>query len=310
MGMKQKCQAGMKKEQTRRAAVPDTRAQAALPSASDWSADLAEQVADQFLIDPDYQYFNTGGIGPTVKSALDETVGTMRALQGRVNHGHSLIEKTRDVVAKFVGCSPDELAFMRNATEGNSTVSSGLSLQEGDEVIIDSHAHQGGSMGWMTRQKYNGVIVKAFQPSVTSAQENIDRIESLITDRTRAVSISHVTAPTGIHLPAVEIGRLCRQGSRQIWFHIDGAQSLGMLPLKVSDLGCDSFAACGHKWCCGPVGTGVLFVRAGLLDQIVPSDVGAYADASWSGPEGLECVRSARGVDCGTRDPSTIVGLG
>ena len=252
-------------------------------------------------------YFNTGGLGPTLQPVTQVVIDAMTDLQLPVNHGHNLIEKARPYVAEFVGCEPTELAFTRNATEGNATIASGMDLKPGDEVIIDSHAHQGGALTWLTRQQTDGIKVNIFDPCPNQPAENVRRIESLITDKTRVIQVSHVTAPTGIKMPVREIGAVARK--RNIWFHVDGAQSLGMFPFKVSELNCDSFAASCHKWMCGPLGTGILYVRHDKIKQITPTEVGSYAETSWDLPGTLKLRNDARRFECGTRNAPLIVGI-
>ncbi len=264
-------------------------------------------IRSQYSFDPERTYFNTGGLGPAPKAVLETVIRTMQQLQFDGQHGHHLIEDARPAVAAFVGCRPEELAFTRNATEGNATIASGLALQPGDEVILDSHAHQGGSLAWLARQKSEDIVVKVFEPSAESARENIARIEELITPRTRVVQVSHVTAPTGIRMPVQEIAQLAQRNG--LWFHIDGAQSLGMFPFRFADLGCDSYAACCHKWVGGPHGTGILAIKHDKLDQVTPTEAGAYVEAEWDLPGTLEYVDSARRFEAGTRDAATIVAI-
>jgi selenocysteine lyase/cysteine desulfurase len=149
--------------------------------------------------------------------------------------------------------------------------------------------------------------VRCFDPVCEQPQTIVDRIAALITPQTRVIQVSHVTAPTGIKMPVQEIARLA--ANHRIWFHIDGAQSLGMFPFNSRKIGCDSYASSGHKWLCGPTGTGVLFVKQDRLDDVQPTDVGAYANRKWELPTDLDLVPTARRFECGTRDPSTVAGL-
>jgi len=221
--------------------------------------------------------------------------------------GRDRIEAARAPVAHFLGASASEIAFLRNATEGNSTIASGLQLSAGDEVIFESHAHPGGAIPWMNRQEQDGVVIKLFEPDPRSAEGNIRRIEALITRRTRAIQVSHVTAPTGIRFPVTRIAELAR--ARDIWFHIDGAQSAGMIPVHVHDIGCDSYATSGHKWMGAPHGTGLLFVRKDRLDGVTPTDVGAYTNAAYDLPDVYTYHPTARRYESGTRDAASVVGL-
>lgn len=264
-------------------------------------------VRDQFSLARDFTYFNTGGLGPTAVPALNAAAETTRKLQLRSDHGHALLGEARATAARFLGAQPEEIAFVRNATEGNAIVAAGVKLAPGDEVIFESHAHPGGSFPWVQQERLRGLRTRLFDPDQESAAGNLQRIAALLTPRTRVVQVSHVTAPTGVVLPVREIARLCRE--RGIWFHIDGAQSAGMFPFSLQDLDCDSFATSGHKWIGGPLETGVLFVRRARLDDLAATLVGAYSGELDFLPGELKLAPTAIRFEYGTRNSAAIVGL-
>jgi selenocysteine lyase/cysteine desulfurase len=264
-------------------------------------------IRGQYPLSTSRGYMNTGGLGPAPYSVMDAYTSSLWDLQRISEHGHGQIADVRAKVAAFIGADSNEIAFMRNATEGNATVASGMKLKRGDEIIFESHVHPGGAMAWMTRQKEDGIVVKMFVPDPESAQTNLDRIAALVTPKTRCIQISHITAPTGIHLPAKEIAEFAH--SRGIWFHVDGAQSAGAIPVDVRTIGCDSFAACAHKWMGAPHGTGFLYVKHDRLGDIVPTEVGAYSNSDFELPNVFDYVNSAVRYEPGTRDSSSIVGI-
>ncbi|MCF7689480.1 MAG: aminotransferase class V-fold PLP-dependent enzyme [Cephaloticoccus sp.] len=231
-------------------------------------------VKSQYSLDPELHYMNTGGLGPAATPVLKFYTDTIWEHQRHGEHGHDTFHKARQVVADFFTAESSEICFTRNATEGNSIIAGGLDLREGDEVIFEDHAHPGGSGPWFLQQNRRGVVVKLFTPDPESVEGNLARIRELITPRTRVIQISHVTAPTGIVLPAAEIAELAQEHG--IWFHIDGAQSAGMFPFKVIELGCDSYATSGHKWMGAPHETGVLFIRKERNHEVAPIAAGSY----------------------------------
>lgn len=273
-----------------------------IPRLDDW-----ESVRKQYDLWEARTYLNTGGLGPAPIPVLQRFRETTDDLQRRSETGHGLIEAARPVVAQFFGADQKEIMFTRNATEGNAIVASGLSLMAGDEVIIDSHAHPGGAIPWLNRWKQDGVVVRVFDPSNTDAAGMLQRIAEQINPRTRIIQVSHVTAPTGILLPVSDFAQLARQHG--CWFHIDGAQSAGMLPINLHAIGCDSWATSGHKWLGAPHGTGVLYIRADRLDAVRPTEVGAYSDAGYALPDRFEYIDSARRHESGTRNAPLVVGL-
>ena len=268
----------------------------------DWEA-----VRKQYDLWSDRIYLNTGGLGPSPRPVLDRSRQVSDDLQHRSESGHALIEAAREPVARFLGAASTEIAFTRNATEGNAIIAAGLQLVHGDEIIIDSHAHPGGAIPWLNRWKQDGVVIRTFDPSGTDAHGILARIEALLSPRTRAIQVSHITAPTGILLPVKDIAALARHHG--CWFHIDGAQSAGMTPVDLHEIGCHSWATSGHKWLGAPHGTGILFIREEHLDRIRPTEIGAYSDQGYALPDQLTYVPTARRHESGTRSASLVEGV-
>lgn len=264
-------------------------------------------VRAQYPLSRALTYFNAGGLGPACHPALNALAETTRRLQEKSEHGHGLFAPARATVAKFLGTDAAEIAFVRNATEGNAIVAAGLRFLPGDEVIFESHAHPGGSFPWLQQQALRGVVVRVFEPDADDPAGNVARIAALMTKRTRVVQVSHITAPTGIVMPAVEIGKLCRE--RGVWFHLDAAQSVGMVPVSVRELGCDSLATSGHKWLGAPLETGLLYVRQARLDEVQPTLVGAYSGDVDVLPGPLKLEPTAVRYEYGTRNSAAAVAV-
>lgn len=273
------------------------------------SENFWDAVRAQYPLTREYAYFNTGGLGPTSERALATAEKITRQLQVRSETGHAYFDQARAVFARFLGVENEEIAFMRNATEGNATVSAGLDLRRGDEVIFDSHAHPGGSYPWLNLQNTAGIVTKLFEPSTVSTEENLERIIALVTPRTRVIQVSHVTAPTGLLMPVKEIAEFCT--GRGIWFHIDAAQTLGMFPYDLHEIGCDSYAASGHKWLGAPHETGIFYIKKARLEELAPRLVGAYSGGTLGArlPGEFTLVPSAIRYEYGTRNAATVMAL-
>lgn len=252
-------------------------------------------------------YLNTGGLGPTSQPVLDVFFSTTRSLQKHSETGHELFEPAREAVARFIGAAADEVCFTRNATEANSIIAAGLALQAGDEVIVDSHAHPGGSFPWLNRAQQHGIVVRFFDPDSDSAEGNIARIRQLISPRTRVVQVSHITCTTGLVMPVEEIVAMTRE--RGIWSHIDGAQSVGNTPVNLHALGCDSYAFSGHKWLGAPHETGVMYLRRSQLEAVTLTGVGAYSAEVHQLPGELRYTPAASRHEYGTRNAAAVAGL-
>ncbi len=272
-----------------------------------------DAVRQQYVLEPDLHYMNTGGLGPAAKPVLQVFADVTHHNQTISEHEHHTFTGARETTAEFFGAEASEICFTRNATEGNSIIAGGLNLEEGDEVIFESHAHPGGSCPWYNQVNRRGIVVKLFEPDTESVAGNVARIRELITPRTKVIQISHVTAPTGILLPSAEIAKLAH--SHGIWFHVDGAQSAGMFPFTMTEIGCDSYATSGHKWMGAPHETGILFIRKDRNDEVIPISAGSYTgpmpivDDLLVADGTLGYAPNATRHEYGTRSAANILGV-
>lgn len=271
------------------------------------------KVREQFPLTHKRTYLNTGGLGASPQISIDALQDKINALEeiSEVGHTHDLWQQIKGSAGRLLGCEADDLAYTRNTTEGSNIVCNGLPLKAGDEVITTTHEHVGNTLDWIARQRRDGIVVKTFTPSMASAQENLDRIEALITPRTRVFSLSHVTCATGQVLPMKAIGELA--AAHDIWYFVDGAQSAGMMPVDVKSWGCHAYATSGHKWLLGPKGTGLLYVSPEGREMIEPKFVGAYSGGGdWDMISTGEFTfgETAQRYEYGTVSVPLFVGLG
>ncbi len=281
------------------------------PSANPDEEKFWKFVRNQFPLTEERAYFNTGGLGASPYVVIDAVKSKMDELEKFCETGHTeqLWKEIKTSAGTLLGCDADELAFMRNTTEGINVVCNGLPFKKGDEIITTTHEHVGNSVPWLALQKRTGVVIKFFEPSTASAQENIDRIQKLITKRTRLFSVPHATTTTGQIMPVREIANLAK--SKNIWFFVDGAQTAGMFPFNLHELGCDAYATSGHKWLLGPKETGFLYVRKEMFDTIETKFVGAYSDGGFDFRKGeLKFNPTAQRYEYGTVSVPLRVGLG
>ncbi len=252
-------------------------------------------------------YLNTGGLGPVSQPVLDQMFAMINRSQEHSEHGHDNSEAARETMAEFLGVEAREVSFTRNATEGNSIIAGGLALKAGDEVIFESHAHPGGSFPWYNQEKNRGIKVRLFEPDAASPEGNLARIRALVTPRTKVIQVSHVTCTTGLLFPVREIAEFCR--SKNIWFHIDGAQSVGMFPVNFNEIGCDSYAFSGHKWLGGPHETGVFYIRHSRLEEVACISAGSYTGELPRLPGQIVYADATSRHEYGTRNIGLISGL-
>jgi selenocysteine lyase/cysteine desulfurase len=146
---------------------------------------------------------------------------------------------------------------------GMSYVAMGLQLNRGDEVVMTDQEHSGGRSAYDVRVKRDSI--KIVEAKIELPPNDPDRIlaafAAAITERTKVVSIPHMTSALGILLPAKRITTMVRARNPEIFVVVDGAQTLGQVPVDVRDIGCDAFFSSPHKWLLAPKGSGVLYVR-------------------------------------------------
>lgn len=285
-----------------------TRAASTLPDFNSVSDDAYwAAVRRQFPLGNDRVYFNCGGLGPAPTVVLDAVNEKTAELQAISETGHATMDEVRIVAADYLGADANEICFTRNATESNSIIAAGLRLNQGDEVIFESHAHPGGSFPWMNRQERHGIKVKVFDPDPESMEGSVERIRKLITPRTKVIQVSHITAPTGILFDIQSIRKLAQEHG--IWFHVDGAQTAGMIPIDLHSMDCDSYATSGHKWMGGPRGTGILYIKRSQLEEVECSHLGGHSITDYTFPDQVTYVNSAKRHEYGTRNTALVAGL-
>ena len=234
------------------------------------------EVRKLFLIPEDEVYLNNGTVGsspaPVLRAVFEGYRVSERLAQADPEDypiwGYAAWNEYRDPLAEFIGCKRDELALLRNATEANSYIANGIDLKAGDEVVITDQEHPGGEHPWDLRAKRYGIVVKrvTLPKPVPDASTVLTLFNDAITPRTRVFFFSHITTVTGAVLPVKELAALAR--SKGILSAVDGAHVPGMMKLNVHELGCDMYSASPHKWLQSPKGSGFLYVREEVIDQV------------------------------------------
>ncbi len=261
----------------------------------------------------DRTYLNTGTEGVLAEPVLAEYQAAI-ARQEREGHAalgwrYAELERAREAVARLLRAQPDTVAFTRNATDGHNIVLQGLRWRPGDELLISDQEHPALTHPAAYLADRGGPAVRVFTIAA-DAQATLENVRAALSPRTRLIAFSHVSCESGIRLPAAEICQLAHErGARAL---LDGAQSLGAVPLDLPAIGCDFFVSNGHKWLCGPKETGILYARPDRLESLTLRAVGAgtFADFRRRGEDfDFRLHPSARRFEFGTRNHAALVGL-
>ena len=234
-------------------------------------------VPPEYLLAEGSAYLNTGTLGPTPRVVLDRVIQTWQDLESNPTftvYGdspvHPLPDRVRQQAADFVGCSADELMITRSTTDAMNNIAQGMLLNRGDRVLTTDQEHEGGTDCWHYVARRRGIIVDTVRITPTDLDPTalVQRFADAITRDTKVVSVSHVFCTTGLRMPVTEIAKLAKD--RNILFVVDGAQAVGAIDVNVKAIGCDAYAASGHKWLLGPKGTGLLYVKKEAQESIAP----------------------------------------
>lgn len=181
-----------------------------------------------------------------------------------------LHESARAKIAKFLNASsPSEIVFTRGATEGLNLVASSFGeafLKEGDKVIISAMEHHSNIVPWQLLEMRKGIKIKVI-PITEDGELRVDEYEKLFDERTKLVSVTHVSNVLGTVNPVKELATIAH--SHNVPILIDGAQSVPHIKVDVRDMDCDFYAFSGHK-IYGPTGIGALYGKAEWLEKLPP----------------------------------------
>jgi len=238
-------------------------------------------VRKHYLFEDSLIMMNNGTVGPIPEPVYNTL---MKYLEVQVKapcdcymYLPTLVGDVRTKMARFINASPDEVAILRNTTEGMNFIANGLELKEGDEVLISNMEHPAGTHPWRLKEKRYGITLKDFPLGVPSksVDEIVESFKKAITPRTKVLSISQTVYITGLIAPIKELAEEAHK--RDILVAVDSAHAIGMLDLNLSEVGADFWCSSPYKWMGSPPGVGVFYVRADVQDRLWPT----IASSGW-----------------------------
>ena len=246
--------------------------------------DRLVELRQQFPALREKAYFNYGGQGALPQQSLAAIQRSFQQVQelgpfsGRVGEWvNQECELTRQAIAAELGTTPDTISLTEDVTLGCNIALWGLDWRVGDRLLLTDCEHPGIIAAAQELQRRFGVEV-CFCPlkATLNAGDPVEAIVRHLHPDTRLVVLSHILWNTGQVLPLKEIVAACHSYNRDhpVRVLVDAAQSIGVLPIDLTELQADFYAFTGHKWWCGPEGVGGLYVRPAVREALHPTFIG------------------------------------
>ena len=267
---------------------------------------LWSRYADQFPVRENLVYLNHAAVAPLPRVCAD----ALKHLADDALHYGSLhyrewldvYDGLRVAAARLIHATPQEIALVKNTSEGIATVAMGLDWKPGDRIVGFTEEFPANLYPWK-RLEAKGVDI-----TWLSIYDPLERIEEAARGA-RLLAISFVNFLSGYRAPIQAIGEICRRN--RCIFLVDAIQGMGAFPLDVRVCHIDALAADGHKWMLGPEGCAILYINQGLQDRIEPvefgwTNVANYADYA---SRDMTLWGDARRYECGTLNTIGCFGL-
>ena len=272
-----------------------------------------EQVRLDFPMLNDLIYLDSASTSLTPKQvveAMNEYYLKYNANTGRGAYKIAIkasnkVEQSRGKIAKFINAKENEIIFTKNTTEAINTVANGLNFEEGDNICVSNMEHHSNLIPWLNLKQI-GVKVNIIEANSEGIVEKED-IQENIDDKTKLVAITHISNSIGSIQDIKAIEKITHENNSL--FLVDGAQSLGHVKIDSKKINADFIAFPGHKGLLGPVGTGFLYLKEDIANDLKPNNLGGGTITGVKGDYfNLENVPQR--FEGGTQNISGIIGLG
>jgi len=240
-----------------------------------------------WCLDPSVSHLNHGSFGATPAPVLDTQLRWRHMMESNptrfmLEQYQPALDRARHELARFIGCDPESLGFVNNATAGVNAVFRSLeaTLRPGDEIVITNHGYNACRNAALVTAARTGarVVTAAFPFPIEGSWRVLEGVMAAVSSRTRLVLVDSVTSPTALVLPVADLVAALEPDVQVL---VDAAHAPGMIDFDLDTLGASYVTANCHKWMCAPKGSAFLYVREDRRRDIYPAVISHGYNGAW-----------------------------